>query len=232
MSVIVPAVLPQSKQDLDEKLSLFSSFAGVERIQIDVVDGRFASPASWPYNAPDTFAQMMKRGEYLPYAEHIAYEVDLMCVDAYVAAESWLSLGARRLTFHAGTTTDPARLLSYVRGRYGDAVHYGLAVGVETDLGLVEQNLQRIDYVQFMGIAMIGRQGQPFDRRVFEKIRVFRERHPDFPVQIDGGITLDVARKVRALGVSEFVVGSAIIKAQNPIAAFTAFEELVSPFGV
>ena len=241
MSLIVPAVLPSTRKDLEEKLALFAAMPSISRIQIDVVDGKFAEPASWPYNfasEPSTKSDLVL-GEMLPYLDRISYEIDLMCIDAKSAIESWLVLGATRLTIHAESTTDLPRLLAFVREHYGtgtgfasDLISFGLALNIASDLALIERSLGEVAYVQFMGIARIGRQGQPFDERVFEKVRVFRERHPAIPVQVDGGVSFGNAKKLIALGVSHLVVGSGILRAADPVAALNALEELRSPFGV
>ncbi|MHB8860377.1 MAG: beta/alpha barrel domain-containing protein [Minisyncoccota bacterium] len=231
MSLVVPAVLPASKEDLDQKLALFASLPSVSRIQIDAVDGKFASPASWPYNAPAEMRALVERGDMLPELDRITYEIDLMCLDADVAASAWLALGASRLTFHAESAIDLSRLLDSTRCRYGDdCVSFGLALNLASDLALIEPYVSQIAYVQFMGIATIGRQGQLFDPRVFEKIRAFHARHPELPLQVDGGVTLDSAKKLIALGVSDLVVGSAILRASDPAAAYAAFELLQSPY--
>src|SRR3989338_4863991 len=111
MSIVVPAVLPSSLKDLQGKIALFATLP-IDRIQIDVVDGRFAKPASWPYNAPDEWRKVIAQGSRLPALDRIAYEIDLMCYDAEEVAEAWLALGATRLTLHAECTTDLTRLLS------------------------------------------------------------------------------------------------------------------------
>mgnify|MGYP001574385019 CR=1 FL=1 len=241
MSIVVPAVLPSSHKDFDEKLTLFASLPLVSRVQIDVVDGKFATPASWPYNAPEELRNMVKRGgtpsgvpmrEMLPQLDRIEYEIDLMCFDAERVAEEWLALGATRLTFHAESTSDLPRLLASARQRYGSIVSYGIALNVMSDLALIEMNLSEIDYVQFMGIARIGRQGQSFDERAYEKVRIFHLRHPAFPIQVDGGISLTNAKKLLALGVSNLVIGSTILRAHDPVAAVEAFEALQSSYGV
>ncbi len=232
MSLVVPAVLPSSRKDLDEKLSIFAAFPAVSRVQIDVVDGKFATPASWPCSAPGELSTMAGRGEMLPALDRIAYEIDLMCLDPEQAADAWLALGATRLTFHAESATDLPRLLASARNRYGSFISFGLALNIASDLALLEQGLGEIEYVQFMGIARIGRQGQPFDRRVFEKIRVFHSRHKDMPLQVDGGVSLANARQLTALGVTSLVVGSGILKASDPAAALAALEALETPFGV
>jgi len=237
MGLVVPAVLPSSRKDLEEKLDFFSRIPSVSRVQIDVVDGRFVSPASWPYTVPGELQDIVKRGEMLPQLDRFEYEIDLMCFDAEHAIEAWLALGATRLVFHAESATDLPRLLASARRRYGaggltSLISFGLALNTASDLALVEPCLNDIEYVQFMGIAHIGRQGQPFDEKVFEKVRIFHSRHPEVPLQVDGGISLDSAKELVALGVSTLIIGSGILHARDPIAAIAAFEELSSPYGV
>ena len=232
MSIIVPAVLPSSHADLEEKLALIARIPSVSRVQIDVVDGKFAERASWPDTTLKELRDMVERGEMLPYLDRFAYEIDLMCIDAEHMAEAWLAIGASRLTFHAESTTDLLRLLASARRRYGDFVSFGVALNLKSDLSLIERNLGEIEYVQFMGIARIGRQGQPFDRRVLEKVRVLHLRHPEVKIQVDGGVSLDNARRLIALGVSNLIVGSALLSARDPAATLALFEALQSPYGV
>lgn len=237
MSLVVPAVLPYSHKELDEKLNLFSQIPSVNRIQIDIVDGNFASPKSWPYSAPEELREMVERNEMLPQLDHIEYEVDLMCLDSERAVDEWLSLGVSRLTFHAESTHNLPKLLESSRKRYdagglAPIISFGVALNIESDLSIVESCFSNIEYVQFMGIAHIGKQSQPFDVRVFEKIRIFHERHPDIPIQVDGGVSLENAKKLLSSGVSSLVIGSAIANAKDPISAIEEFEKLENSYGV
>ncbi|MFA6503180.1 MAG: hypothetical protein WCT45_02910 [Candidatus Paceibacterota bacterium] len=239
MSFAIPAILPSSREDLKGKLAFFAEIPAVDKIQIDVVDGKFAEPASWPYTAPAEIHEMVARGEMLPHPERVTYEIDMMSVDAEHTAGAWLALGAARLTFHAESVVDLPRLLASARKHYGPGadfatglVSFGVALNFTSDLAFIEPCLGEVEYVQFMGIARIGRQGQPFDEGVFEKIRVFRARHPHIPIQVDGGVSLENAKKLIALGVTNVVVGSAIARAENPAVAFAEFEALQNPFGV
>jgi ribulose-phosphate 3-epimerase len=239
MNTAVPAVLPSSRDDLKGKLALLASIPAVERVQIDVVDGKFASPASWPYTAPEEMRDMVAQSEMLPHLERIAYEIDLMCVDADQAAGDWLALGATRLTFHAESVSDLPRHLEYVRTRYGggadfasELIQFGVALNVASDFALIESSLHEVSYVQLMGIAKIGRQGEPLDERIYEKVRIFHSKHPEIPIQIDGGVTLEKAKKLLALGVDSLIEGSSIVRAPNPSVAFTAFENLKNSYGV
>lgn len=244
MNLVVPAVLPVSRKDLEEKLALLAHIPSVNRVQIDVVDGTFATPASWPFSAnatkgtPSELDEMVQKGEMLPHLDRFEYEIDCMCLDANQAVSAWLALGATRLTFHAESAADLPQFLASIRQRYGEGgfasglISFGLALNIASDLALLEPCLGEIEYVQFMGIAQIGRQGQPFDERVFEKVRIFHSRHPEVPIQVDGGISLQNAKELLVAGVSTLIIGSRILRASDPAAASAEFEALQTPYGV
>ncbi len=239
MHLLVPAVLPNSREDLERAVALFEKMPTVTRVQIDTVDGQFARPASWPYTDVRAFRSMAERGELLPAIERFEYEIDLMNLDAERAGDVWLSLGASRLTFHAESTTDLPRLLERMHLRHSAGpgfrsglVSFGVALNLASDLPIIERSLELADYVQFMGIRQIGRQGQPFDRRVYERVRAFRKRYPDIPVQVDGGVKLSEAKELAALGVSNVIVGSGLLRAADPVAEAAKYADLENSYGV
>jgi thiamine monophosphate synthase len=51
-------------------------------------------------------------------------------------------------------------------------------------------------------------------------------------VQVDGGVSLENAKKLLSLGVTNLVVGSGISRAADPQAAFAAFENVESSYGI
>lgn len=233
MGLIVPAILPSSRLNLEEQLAFLTRIPSVTRIQIDVVDGHLATPASWPYSAPGEFEMMRRESIHLPYSDHITYEIDLMCLDAAQATGDWLALGASRLTFHIESIVGQKKFFASLRAKFGgDLITFGIALNVGSDIALIEPHLTYIGYVQFMGIAKIGQQGQPFDPRVLKQVRAFHVAHPEVPVQVDGGITLEHARELRAAGAGDLIIGSGILRAKDPIAALSAFEALENPYGV
>lgn len=238
MGIIVPAVIPTSRLDLEEKLSQLSGLC--EDVQIDIVDGVFAGPASWPYvtDAAEP-THMLNDGELLPKAGEFRLEIDLMSADPESVAGIWIGLGASRLTVHSESTRYIPRFLSSTHGTYGHDAEFtpgllalGLSIGIETDLALIEPHLKKIDYVQFMGIKKIGHQGESFDTRVFAKIRAFRSRYPTIEIQVDGGVTLENAAKLLEAGVKRLVVGSALWKAPDLAARYREFDELTQRHGL
>lgn len=202
-----------------------------------MVDGVVATPSSWPF----TGGVLVRSSQLapLPHSDTLRIELDLMVNDPERMLPVWMGTGATRLLFHLESTLHMRDILAtlrevygYERGLMGDAFSVGIALEQDTHLELVEPYVEHIDFVQFMGIKRIGLQGQPFSSDVFNQIRRFRAKHPDTPVQVDGGVSLDVASRLLQLGVSRLVVGSALWQATDPKAMFKQFQELSEQHGL
>jgi ribulose-phosphate 3-epimerase len=231
MSIVVPAILPKTRENLDAALARLVPVAAVENVQIDIVDGEFAKPASWPYAGDEKWE--------LPMTERFRYDLDLMVHAPEASIARWVGLGASRITLHAESTTALSHLIADFKQRYGHEAGFtpgslalGLALGIETDIATIESVISDIDYVQFMGIAHIGKQGQPFDTRVLRKIHALRVRHPTMTIQVDGGVSLKTASALLEAGVDRLVVGSALLKAEDVASELAAFEVLGEKYGV
>lgn len=234
MGAIIPAILPSSRDDLENKLERLHGLAGA--VQIDLVDGRYASPASWPYTE---HGESKTREDFLPYLGHFSFEFDLMVENPGLVAGGWIDHGVNRITLHADGMRDLPSVIEKLQVTYGhdkgfapDLLSLGLAIGVETDISLIEPYLDQADYVQFMGIRTIGRQGEPFDNRIVRKIIAFRRAHPDTPVQVDGGVNLSTAPVLLEAGVSRLVIGSGLWKAPDLAKELAKYQELAEEYGI
>ena len=90
-------------------------------------------------------------------------------------------------------------------------IELGLAINTTTPLSAIEQYLDRIDFVQCMGIEHIGQQGEPFDPRVLEQIKSLRSIYPEIIISVDGSVNEDTAPLLVQAGANRLVVGSALI---------------------
>ena len=235
MSVIVPAVLPKTREELRDKLARLDGL--VNAVQIDIVDGRFASPATWPYTEPKSALHIDE--EAIPFLDQFTVELDLMVETPALVAGSWIDKGITRLTIHAEAAHDLPHLLEDLKVKYGhdkgfapDLLSIGLALNLATDTAVLEPHLDRIDYVQFMGINTIGRQGEPFDTRALQKVRAFRSKHPDVPVQVDGAVNLATAPLLLDAGVTRLVVGSALWNAPDLKKELGKFRAIAEEYGI
>lgn len=236
MNLVVPAVIPTSHHDLLEKLTLFDQIPS-HRVQVDMVDGMFAFPPSWPYTAGADLHDRASRGELLPRLDRVKYEADLLCRDPEAVAVDLLNLGFQRLTLHAECTADVSGLIARMRHKVGAEANFaaalvslGLSINIDTDTSVLLDHAGEVEYVQFMGIAEIGKQGQPFDPRVIEKVRTFRKAHPDAYIQVDGGVSNENAKDLVDAGVSRLVMGSAVLHAKDLHGMVSHLEALRSPF--
>lgn len=237
MKFIVPAILPSSYHDLKEKL-VFLDHIPPRRVQIDIVDGEFAWPPSWPYLAGTELHTLVAQGESLPHLDRIEYEADLMCKDPEAIATDLVNFGVTRLTLHVEGMGDIKTMLDRMRRTYSAEANFslylfsmGLAINVDTDASVLDPFVDELEYVQFMGIDKIGVQGQPFNPKVIEKVRDFRRKHPKIIIQIDGGVSLENARELVAAGASRFIVGSALLNSVDVVNTFKTLEALQNPYG-
>lgn len=238
MAVIIPAILPTSREDVEDRLSKLSGL--VERVQIDIVDGVYATPPTWPYvGGAGGISPEILTEETLLQMGAFRYEVDLMVSNPQEVIGAWISAGANRITIHAGSVHSLGTLISDIQKKYGYdntfapyLLSVGVAVTADTDMEFIEPCLKDLNYVQFMGITHIARQGEPFDERIISTIASFRKTHPHIPIQVDGGITLETAPALLSAGASRLVVGSDIWHAEDIGAEIVALEELSERYGI
>lgn len=212
-SPIVPAIIPTSAESLVQTLRQLS---GVPEIHIDVVDGVFVPAISWPY---EPVAEPVSLKSHL---DQFSLEVDLMVQEPLPAAAAWVLAGADRLVFHCETIS----LEAFKQFSAQPAVSVGICALMDTPVATLAPYLEYADYAQVMGIAQIGRQGQPFDERVFERVDYIRSVQPTLPLSIDGSVNQATLRDIITHQLERYIVGSAIVQQANPLQAYEALVSL------
>ena len=228
MAVIVPAILPQSFEELRTKAE--SVAHAVSLVQIDVCDGKFVPSRTWPYTTPgdENFLKLMEEMEGLPSWESLDYEVDLMVADPLKDAEIWIRAGVLRVIVHAESTNDLSEVVFQILERFAmsGSVVVGVAIENRTPISVLEPVIDRIGMVQVMGIEKIGFQGQPFDMRTPDRVRELKERYPELILSVDGGVNNETAPLLIAAGADRLAIGSAIFDSVNPLSAIEHFESI------
>lgn len=197
---VVPALLVRSKEALEEGLLKLRGVAAW--VQIDLVGRNY-----------------MEGEETFPLWEEFSFEVDLMTENQAADAEAAVALGASRVVVHAHRDALEA-LEAMQKYRAGDfAVTVGIALHPDDAPPTLATFDGLYDYVQVMGIASEGAQGQPPDGRAVELVRALRRAYPELVIQVDGAVGERVEELVEA-GATRLVVGSAIAGAENPKAAY------------
>lgn len=226
MIEIIPAVMPKHYDDLVEKMGLFAGV--VPLIQLDIMDNKFVKARTWPYNPGDAqferFAKIIAEEEGMPEWDVLEFEVDLMVENPESVVLKWVTAGAQRIIVHIEGMKD----FEVIRKAVPQGlVELGLAINTATPLSALDPYLDRIDFVQCMGIANIGFQGEGFDERVLDHVRALRALRPEMPISIDGAVNFETAKQLVDAGATRLVSGSAILKSGDVSYAVEKFKNLV-----
>lgn len=191
----------------------------VDTVQIDFVDGHFATNRTWWFNNKneDVLEAFLTQEEGMPHWQEMNYEFDLMVKDPLAHIDTFMALGPSKLIFHI-EGLDTEKMLQYFQtlpGIIKDLMTFGIAIGVDTDPQLIEPYREYIDTIQCMGIVNVGFQKQPFDPRVVDQVKKVRELYPDKTISVDGGVTLENAQSLADAGAKVLVVGSAVFQSND-----------------
>ncbi len=215
---IVPALIPKSK---DHLLSTLEKVKGVaSAVQIDLVDGVYVpnAPQSWPWSTRTFLDEMYT--VLADLSEDFELEIDMMVERPERFVEELVSAHVARIIIHVGSTDALEDILAF-----RSHVKIGLAFTNDTPLDALHRYREHIDFVQCMGIAEIGVQGNPFDARVLARITEIRAKYPELEIAVDGGVTLETEPRLIEAGATRLVVGSAIFNTSSPRDAERAFVE-------
>lgn len=194
---IIPAIIPQSLEHLCELVGTLNGIAS--EIQVDIVDDA-------------VLADRMPHG--------LSYEFDVMIAHPLKRLPQWLAKNPKGVVLHLEYFTDTADVLGAIKMTHNAAVHAILASLNDTPIERLLSLVPQVDGIQCMGIAEIGRQGNPFDARVLARIRTIRKMHPNLSISVDGSVNAETILSLKAAGANRFVVGSAIFNSNDPVGAY------------
>lgn len=228
MLEIIPAIIPESIDDLHDKLALVAGIAPV--VQIDFVDGVFAPDAlpSWPFHDRDEgeyFHIVGSEEDGLPYWDSFFFEADLMVKEPEHIIDDIIGAGFSRVILHAGSSGKIAEIFDTLRGY---DIETGLAVHVGDDVEGLGDVLEKADVIQIMGIEHIGRQGEPLSECALALLSTLRAKYPERIISVDGGVNLKNAPLLVGAGADRLVSGSALFGSddiEGNLAKFYALEE-------
>ncbi|MFH0755217.1 MAG: hypothetical protein V1910_00935 [bacterium] len=225
---ILPAIIPESYEDLNYKMSIVKDVTNL--VQIDICDGKFVPSKSWPYFGDDEnhFDKIVKEEEGFPFWEEMDFEVDLMIKDPQESVEKWIKAGAKGIVLHIESSPKILEFVKNFRKIYGYSedslfnIEIGIAINIDTPNEILDKFLEKnnedkmfVDFVQFMGIKKIGYQGQKFDEGVYKKISDLRKKYPNIIISVDGGVDFDNYKDLIKAGANKLISGSAIYNSEN-----------------
>jgi ribulose-phosphate 3-epimerase len=235
MFEIIPAILVKKFDDLKDTLSKLVGV--VHTVQVDFCDGVFVPSKTWPYadgvdeegNILDhNFNKIINEEEGMPFWNEFEFELHLMVQNAHKDFGTFLKLGPKAVLFQLEAEGDVTLFKEFLEGidpYVRDHVEIGLSINIDTPLEVVYPLVPLLSFIQVMGIAKIGYQGQGFDDRSLEKIKTLREKYPDLIIIVDGSVNLETAPRIIKAGATKLVVGSALWKDDDPAGAIFEMQQ-------
>ena len=207
MVEILPSLLAADFAHLDRDVA-FAEQAGVAKLHLDVMDGHFVPNISF---GPPVIACIRA-------ITHLHLDVHLMIEDPDRYLHTFVKAGANSLSVHYEACRHLNRTLRAIQS---EGVLAGVVINPATPVAALDEVLDVADYVLLMSVNP-GFGGQQFIPRTLSKVMQLenrrREMGLDFPIEIDGGISLkNVADVVRA-GADWVVAGSSIYANDDPTA--------------
>lgn len=182
--------------------------AGVDAIQIDVMDGRFVPDITFGHGIVAALRPLVS----------LPLDVHLMVVEPERHLEAFAQAGADRLIVHQETCPHLHRTLQSIRAL---GVEAGVSINPGTSLSAIEEVLELTGLVQIMTVNP-GWGGQAFLHSQLDKIRrlqqMLDERGLDVPIAVDGGIDPTTAPLVVEAGATALISGSGIYNDQATVA--------------
>jgi ribulose-phosphate 3-epimerase len=196
---IAPSILSADFLWLGEQVRAVEA-AGVDRVQIDIMDGRFVPNITFGPQVVEALRPLTR----------LTLEVHLMVEPPEDFIEKFARAGADTLIVHQEATPHLDRVIQQIHGLGKKA---GVALCPATPTSLLSEVLGSLQLVLVMTVNP-GFGGQEFIPETLGKIREVRReidaRGLDCEVEVDGGIHEKTARLVVEAGANVLVAGSAV----------------------
>jgi ribulose-phosphate 3-epimerase len=208
LTKVAPSILSADFTRLGEQV-LAMEAAGVDRFQVDVMDGRFVPNITFGVLAIESLRPLTR----------LTIEAHLMVEPPEDFIERFAKAGADTIIVHQEATPHLHRAIQQIH-RLGKKA--GVAINPSTPASTLSEVLGSLQLVLVMTVNP-GFGGQDFIPETLSKIRQIRnaiqERGLDCEVEVDGGINQQTARLVVEAGANVLVAGSAVFDSKDGIPA-------------
>jgi ribulose-phosphate 3-epimerase len=205
---IAPSILSADFTRLGEQVREVEA-AGVDRFQVDVMDGRFVPNITFGALAIESLRPLTS----------LTIEAHLMVEPPEDFIERIAKAGADTIIVHQEATPHLHRAIQQIH-RFGKKA--GVAITPSTPASTLSEILGSLQLVLVMTVNP-GFGGQDFIPETLSKIRQIRhtiqERGLDCEVEVDGGINHETVRLVVEAGANVLVCGTAVFDSKDGISA-------------
>lgn len=208
MTLIIPSILSADFARLGQQVEEAQA-AGADRIQVDVMDGRFVPNIT----VGPMVVEAVRRHTTLPIEAH------LMIVEPERYVADFAHAGADIIIVHQEASPHLHRTVQQIHALGRRA---GVAINPATPLASLQEILGDIDLALCMTVNP-GFGGQAFIHSMVSKIERLRamiqQHNATCDLEVDGGVSAETAPIVTRAGANALVAGSSVYGAPGGVAA-------------
>lgn len=177
---------------------------------IDVMDGKFVEK--------DTYQQMLEYSNYIRRISNLPMDVHLMVEDVKNAINEFAAVEPNIITFHLEACKSKEEVMETINLIKESGARVGIAIKPETNIQDVFEYLPYIHMCLVMTVEP-GKGGQTLITDMLSKISELKtyveKKNIEIDIEVDGGINLKTAERVKEAGANILVAGTAILMASD-----------------
>ena len=184
--------------------------AKTDYFHIDVMDGKFVEK--------DTYQKMLEYSSYIRRISNLPMDVHLMVEDVENGIEVFSAVEPNIITFHLEACKSKEEVMKDIQAIKEKGARVGLSVKPNTPIEEIYEYLPFIHMCLIMTVEP-GKGGQTLITDMISKISTLKNHidsnNLEVDIEVDGGINLKTAPKVKAAGANILVAGTAILAATD-----------------
>jgi ribulose-phosphate 3-epimerase len=213
--IISPSILNSNFVNLHDEINMLNA-SEADWIHLDVMDGVFVPNITIGQPVVAAIHKISRK----------PLDVHLMIVDPDRYIDDFAMAGAANITVHFEACIHLHRTIQYIKQK---GLKAGVAINPHTPVQELEEIIADVDLILNMTVNP-GFGGQKFIGSSYEKILRLKElilkKNSKSLIEVDGGVDLNNASKLKDAGVDIIVAGSSIFKSSSPSETIRKFKRI------